>query len=106
MSSAGPICRAITYEAVFTICPDEHPPRAAGAMGLLMAPGFIAGLGGIPIIRIRALLAAVEFGCVRPGTLAGAAATQTPAARKPTANILVRYPPFGRTFWAKISAAT
>ena len=62
----------------------RHPLTARPPYGFIpfvMPAGFI-GLGVVCIICMRARIPASEFGCVRPGTLPGAEATQIPAATK------------------------
>src|SRR6478736_5942405 len=45
-------------------------------------------------------------GCVRSGTLPGAAATQIPSATRATARAVVKRSPQGTIFWTKMTAAT
>ena len=60
----------------------------------------------MPIIRIRARSAPCESGWTRPGTLAGADATQMPSAISATPKTRTSRSPWGASFSTKITAAT
>src|ERR1035441_241632 len=82
------------------IDPDLSVPMAC--VFCMPMPVFLSCM---PIARIACVARALP-GCVRPGTLDGAAATQIPTSTNATANIVESRSPYGSTFSAKIVAAT